>query len=90
MPDPKTEDRSDAMEEDLHKLDENIADAKKKLEARKEDAAIADDVIGEGDLAEGEVTGGAGDDDAPQDEDRAGDDVPKHESRTDGEPADPS
>ncbi len=79
MPDPKIEDRSDAMEEDLHKLEDRIADAEKKLEARKEDAAIADDVAGEGDLAEGEVTGRAGDDDASKDEDRAGE-----------EPADPS
>jgi len=43
MADPKIEDRSDEMEEDLHKLEDHIAHAEKKLEARKEDAAIAEE-----------------------------------------------
>ncbi len=59
MPDPKIEDRSDAMEQDLHKLEDHIADSEKKLEARKEDADITDDVAGDFD---GEQDRGGGDD----------------------------
>jgi len=66
MADPKTEDRSDEMEDNLHKLEDHITDAEKKLEARKEDAAIADEVTGEPESA---PTGEAGE--APPDEERA-------------------
>ncbi len=47
MDDPKTEDRSGEMEDDLHKLEDNIADAEKKLEGSKEAAGNTDDVAGE-------------------------------------------
>ena len=56
MADPKTNDRSDEMEHDLHKLEDHIVDAEKKLEARKEEAEIVDDTAGDW---EG---GGGGDD----------------------------
>ena len=48
MADPKIEDRSDEMEDDLHKLEDDITNAEKKLEARKEDAAGLDEATGEG------------------------------------------
>lgn len=77
MDDPKTEDRSGEMEHDLHKLEDHIADAEKKLEARKKDAADGD-VAGEW---EGEQDRGGGDDptgaaeasSAPADEDERAD-----------------
>lgn len=59
MADPKIEDQSDEMEHDLHQLEDHIADAEKKLEARKEEAAIANDVAGDG---EDEQDRGGGDD----------------------------
>lgn len=59
MPDPKTEDRSDDMEHDLHRLEDHIDEAEKKLQARKEDADIVDDVAGDW---EGEQDRGGGDD----------------------------
>jgi hypothetical protein len=59
MADPKIEDRSDEMEEDLHKLEDHIDDAGKKLQARKEDADVVDDVTGDW---EGEQDRGNGDD----------------------------
>lgn len=43
MADPKIEDRSDDMEDDLHKLEDHIADAEKKLQGRKEAAGVVDD-----------------------------------------------
>jgi len=89
MPDPKIEDRSDAMEADLHKLEDHIADAEKKLEARKQDAAIADDVAGEGDLADDEAPDGAGGDDTAQDDER-GNEAPKDEGGGDGGSANPN
>jgi len=59
MADPKTNDRSDEMEHDLHKLEDHIVDAEKKLEARKEEAEIVDDTAGDW---EGEQDRGGGDD----------------------------
>ncbi len=59
MADPKTEDQSDEMEHDLHQLEDHIADAEKKLEARKEEADIVDDVAGDW---EDEQDRGGGDD----------------------------
>ncbi len=59
MDDPKTEDRSDKMERDLHQLEDHIADSEKKLEPRKKDADAADDVAGE---SEGEQDRGGDDD----------------------------
>jgi len=80
MDDPKTEDRSGEMEHDLHKLEDHITDAEKKLEARKKDAADGD-VAGEG---EGEQDRGGGDDptgaaeasSAPSDKDERADEEP--------------
>jgi len=66
MADPKIEDRSDDMEDDLHKLEENITDAEKKLEARKKDAAVADEVTGEPESAPAEEA-----EEAPPDEENA-------------------
>jgi len=57
MADPKIEDQSDEMEHDLHQLEDHIADAEKKLEARKEEAA--NDVAGDW---EDEQDRGGGDD----------------------------
>lgn len=59
MADRKTEDHSAEMERDLHQLEDHIHDAEKKLEARKEDADILDDVAGDW---EGEQDRGNGDD----------------------------
>jgi len=59
MADRKTEDRSDAMEDDLHELEDHIADAEKKLEARKGDADGPAEVAGD---SEGEQDRGGGDD----------------------------
>lgn len=59
MADPKTNDRSDEMEHDLHKLEDHIVDAEKKLEARKEEAESVDDTAGD---REGEQDRGGGDD----------------------------
>lgn len=59
MADPKIEDRSDDMEEDLHQLEDHIEDAEKKLVARKEAAGVGDDVAGDW---EGEQDRGGGDD----------------------------
>jgi len=87
MPDPKIEDRSDAMEDDLHKLEDHIADAEKKLEARKQDAAIAGGAD-EKDLAERERTGGGGDDDAAGELSSGDDDAAKDEDHSGDEPAD--
>ena len=61
MDDPKIEDRSGQMEDDLHQLEDNIADAEKKFEARKGDSEIADDVAGDW---EGEQDHHGGDDPA--------------------------
>ncbi len=59
MADPKIDDNSDEMEHDLHQLEDHIADAEKKLEARKEEADDVDDVAGDW---EGEQDRGDGDD----------------------------
>jgi len=61
MADPKTGDRSNEMEHDLHKLEDHIVEAEKKLEARKEEAELVDDVAGDGE-GEGEQDRGGGDD----------------------------
>jgi hypothetical protein len=72
MADPKTNDRSDEMEHDLHQLEDHIVDAEKKLEARKEEAEIVNDTAGDtptgasgtamGTGGEGEQDRGGGDD----------------------------
>lgn len=59
MAEPKIEDNSDEMEHDLHALEDHIAEAAKKLEARKEDADAVDDVAGDW---EDEQDRGGGDD----------------------------
>lgn len=59
MTDPKIEDHSDEMDEDLHQLEEHISDAEGKLEDRKEAADVVDDVAGD---RKGEQDRGGGDD----------------------------
>lgn len=59
MADPKIQDRSAEMEQDLHALEDHIDDAQKKLQARKEDADVAGGVAGNW---EGEQDRGNGDD----------------------------
>jgi len=77
MADPKTNDRSDEMEHDLHKLEDHIVEAEKKLEARKEEAEIVNDAAGgqdagtEATSSETETTGPAD----SSDETRSAEDV---------------
>lgn len=88
MADEKIEDRSDEMEHDLHKLEDHISEAEKKLEARKEDADIADDVAGDWD---GEQDRGGGDDPvgAKEDADQpASDQEPAGGDQDEGAPED--
>lgn len=74
MPDEKPEDRSETMEDDLHRLEDHIDEAKGKLADRKKDAdAIVDDVAGE---PEGEQDSSGGDDpSAGGDDEREADEV---------------
>jgi len=62
MADEKTEDRSDEMEHDLHKLEDHIADAEKKLEARKDDT---EHLASDQEQAKGEQDEPSPDDDDP-------------------------
>lgn len=72
MPDSTPEDRSDEMQHDLDKLEDHIEEAGKKLEDRKADAGIVDDVAGdppgEQDVLGGEDPEGTGDADERLDE----------------------
>ncbi len=72
MADPKIEDHSAEMAHDLHRLEDHIADAEKKLQARREEADVAGDADGDAPAGsagavvgtgwEGEQDRGGGDD----------------------------